>query len=441
VVEEEPKFPDRPGVARFTRSFNGTAAGIIFLILALPMFLKSMALAGFAALVVAVVFGVSAFRWSPSTNLKLVIGMLTLLVSLGAMETVIRLKNRLRHVEDMKPDPVLYWAPVPGSTIEAKDWHARGEFGGIIRYNIQGMRSDRDYAVPKKAGTFRVLLLGDSFVEARQVPLEKTFGSMLEKQLGTRADVINAGVTSLGAMTEYLHLRERCVSLQPDFVLQFFFMNDVSDDYFHNRYAYFDTSGELLGVRWPNLAPERQSRNPFSLVVDSVWEAFEYSATARQMRILRMRHELNWVPPEKGDVGTCPFGILKENYTEFDEAQWDRTKRYLQKSSDLAAKKGARYILICIPIAVQVGENQWTTGREVCGFPGTNVISCTNPQSVLQSFCGSKGILFLDLLPTFRKNASEKLYFDYDGHFNEAGHRVTARALYEFLVQQRLIPE
>lgn len=52
-------------------------------------------------------------------------------------------------------------------------WRHEGE--AFVRINRDGLR-DRDHALTKPAGTFRIAVLGDSYAEARSVALESTFG-------------------------------------------------------------------------------------------------------------------------------------------------------------------------------------------------------------------------------------------------------------------------
>jgi hypothetical protein len=52
----------------------------------------------------------------------------------------------------------------------------------FVRINSQGLR-DREHAKQKPPNTFRIAILGDSHAEAFQVPIEKTFWSVLESEL------------------------------------------------------------------------------------------------------------------------------------------------------------------------------------------------------------------------------------------------------------------
>lgn len=101
----------------------------------------------------------------------------------------------------------------------------------------QGLR-DREHAKEKPASTFRIAVLGDSFAEAFQVPIEKTFWSVLEWELsgcpamkGERVETINFGVAGYGTAQELQMLRHRASDYSPDLVLLAFFTgNDVQNN-------------------------------------------------------------------------------------------------------------------------------------------------------------------------------------------------------------------
>ena len=69
-------------------------------------------------------------------------------------------------------------------------------------FNAHGFRDyERSYTKPK--GTFRILVLGDSYVEALQVALENSFPALLEKKLNenstsTKFEVLNLGQSGFG---------------------------------------------------------------------------------------------------------------------------------------------------------------------------------------------------------------------------------------------------
>lgn len=69
-----------------------------------------------------------------------------------------------------------------------------------IKYKINGFGfRDNEFEVNKSTSVFRIVVVGDSFVEGYGVELEDTFIKVLEKKLNIskkRYEVINAGVAS-----------------------------------------------------------------------------------------------------------------------------------------------------------------------------------------------------------------------------------------------------
>ena len=107
-----------------------------------------------------------------------------------------------------------------------------GVFDVAVSVNAEGFR-DRDHAREKPPGTYRVALLGDSFVEAIQVPFEDSITAVLQRRLerhGVKVETINFGVSGSGTARQYLALREYGLRYQPDLVLLFLVGNDISDN-------------------------------------------------------------------------------------------------------------------------------------------------------------------------------------------------------------------
>src|SRR6266403_352890 len=114
---------------------------------------------------------------------------------------------------------------------------AIGEAKVNVRINSDGLR-DREHAIQKPAGTLRIAVLGDSYVEGMNVPLEKTFPAVLERELSSCAalgdrqvEVINFGVSGYGTAQELLTLREHVWKYDPDIILLAFY---TGNDFFNN---------------------------------------------------------------------------------------------------------------------------------------------------------------------------------------------------------------
>ena len=129
-------------------------------------------------------------------------------------------------------DTVRGYALKPGMS----GWY-RKEGAAYIQINSEGLR-DREHAKQKPPDTVRIALLGDSYAEALQVPLEDAFWVVLEERLrscpafaGRQIEVINFGVSGYGTAQELLTLRERVWDYAPDIVLLAVTTNnDITDN-------------------------------------------------------------------------------------------------------------------------------------------------------------------------------------------------------------------
>lgn len=108
--------------------------------------------------------------------------------------------------------------------------------GAALDSNRFGLR-ERDYELPKPAGTVRVVLLGDSYVLGSGVEADARFGVHLERFLRERTtlapppeiEVLHVGCSSWNLVAESAFLRRQLSLMQPDLVLHYSVSNDLSD--------------------------------------------------------------------------------------------------------------------------------------------------------------------------------------------------------------------
>ncbi|HSE26466.1 MAG TPA: SGNH/GDSL hydrolase family protein [Pyrinomonadaceae bacterium] len=116
-----------------------------------------------------------------------------------------------------------------------RGWY-RKEGKSYVAINSDGLR-DREHLITKPANTLRIAIIGDSFAEALQVPLELTFWSVMERQLAgcgspaKKLEVLNFGVSGYGTAQELITLRENVWKYSPDIIiLAFTTSNDITDN-------------------------------------------------------------------------------------------------------------------------------------------------------------------------------------------------------------------
>src|SRR6476469_1689471 len=114
-------------------------------------------------------------------------------------------------------------------------WIKRDEYTVQVSTNAERQRGP---SVPfeRTPGTFRILVLGDSFVEAAQVAERERFITRLQELLNasggpTRYEVVDGGCGGWGQVQELLYLQQEGPRYQPDLVLLAFFVgNDVANN-------------------------------------------------------------------------------------------------------------------------------------------------------------------------------------------------------------------
>ena len=93
---------------------------------------------------------------------------------------------------------------------------------------------DREFPRDKKSGTTRIAFFGDSFTEARQVPLERTFARQIEEGLNQKADgefeVLAIGMMGYGTTQSFLEYQRWRDPLQLDAAVYVFCENDPGNN-------------------------------------------------------------------------------------------------------------------------------------------------------------------------------------------------------------------
>jgi len=121
--------------------------------------------------------------------------------------------------------------PVRGQRLAA---NYDGWFAGVPAHtNSLGFRDTREYPLAKSAGTFRILVLGDSVTFGHGALYEASYPFLLEQRLrewrpDVKWEVWNLGIPGYNTAQELAYLKEVGGSYAPDLVIVGFFLNDFS---------------------------------------------------------------------------------------------------------------------------------------------------------------------------------------------------------------------
>jgi len=100
---------------------------------------------------------------------------------------------------------------------------------GLYFSSVEGVRSGAiGTAMAKRSATYRIALLGDSFMFGEEVPFEDSLGHQLEIALGSEFQVLNFGVPGYGVDQMYLRYEKDVRRWNPDVVILGFPDDDIA---------------------------------------------------------------------------------------------------------------------------------------------------------------------------------------------------------------------
>ena len=106
--------------------------------------------------------------------------------------------------------------------------------GGHVQTNGDGFR-ERSFSVTKPAGTYRIVVLGDSFTFGNGLEANERYSDRLQAWLPHGYEVLNFGAPGANTPQHLYTLRARVLPADPDFVLLQWFVNDIEGDSVEGR--------------------------------------------------------------------------------------------------------------------------------------------------------------------------------------------------------------
>lgn len=348
----------------------------------------------------------------------------------------------------------------------AEGWWTR-EGLTYVKINSQGYR-DREHAVAKPPGTFRIAILGDSFAEAFQVPQEKTFWSVMERKLeqcqrraNAKVEVMNFGISGMSTARELILLQERVWQYSPDLVvLLVTIANDIRDNSRSlSRYGklplpYFVVQDGKL-VRDDSLVAARNRTLVFRLQRSFIGDS--YSWLQNHLRILGLIYTLrenfdssrspeNREQQSKGRGAFNEPGLDSEVYRKPSTVEWEEawrvTEALLVKMRDEVELKGARFLVVTGSAGIQVTPNA-AVRQEFMNKLG--IKSLFDPDERIKALGKGEGFDVLNLAPSLYEYSSANGVFvqgsresEGRGHWNEIGHRLAGELISTEICRQDL---
>jgi lysophospholipase L1-like esterase len=343
-----------------------------------------------------------------------------------------------------------------------------------VTYNSRGWR-DVEHDFEKPPGVFRILVLGDSFMEAYSVELNEAFHRRiagLAKADGLNVETINLGVGGYGTLQQYLVFREVGRRYDPDLVLLGFHpANDVRD----NSIALerLVTEGLKVDSRpflamsstvdWTITQPDFEGARHRYIVAKARRDSFPQRLVRQYASIRATGDAINKIrnfgrSQTVGDgqaLGNEQLTVRNDIYptdpTNYPvsfckeppevTSAWAATSRILDRLETEIRQTGAEFAVFSVPAIQNVSPGairlKWIRPDD----PSRLCLAEAPSHRRLKTVLDELGVHFINLLPALREAHSKNAWlYGADFHWNAAGHELAAETVSEYLEAHNMVP-
>lgn len=327
--------------------------------------------------------------------------------------------------------------------------------------NALGM-NDEEFVVPKPAGRFRILAIGDSFTYGI-VPYPQAVMTILEMRLrescsGQDLDVLNFGISGTGVRDYETIVMLGFATYDPDLVLVNFYAGNDGPDLYQFTHERSRARGVLASLDALRLWTLAGNALRLWQGVDNLGKpppvapADRGPAPRGGMQVDPSRHVSEQTPALTGPVftETAFVGVqvdeLRRMYRPEDPAIVDRAWRSVLGHLDTirreVARRGRRMALAVYPSSLQVYPAQRAAlvetlrHRNRYAALSLDALDPWLPNRQLTAYCQRTALACVDLTPVFieaSQASADALYKERDTHWTIRGNRVAAEAEARFL--------
>ncbi len=338
------------------------------------------------------------------------------------------------------------WDPVLGVRHRAGmkgTWYRETRAPVRVELNSLGFRNG-PLERRKPAGTVRVLMLGDSYLEGMQIPFHQLVSERLRVRLqqampAKRVEVLNGGVAGWGQSEQSLYLAQRAWPYEPDLVVSFLNLgNDLRDNWYRTgspvRPSY-ELRGDSLVLHPPFLPP---------------WKIFLRDRVLAHLaipKLVRMYfiHRFEWARLWAVKQGLILRNVGKPRSREEEDAVLEIGRRLYGRMAAECARHRVPLVVLQFPYGLQLvrfyPDTSYTSSKLRRGAPGASQPYEYLGEEMARFFLRS-GMSFVRADSAFAAAVSrgDTLYIDFDGHWTARGHDVAASLLAEHILSRGLLP-
>lgn len=364
----------------------------------------------------------------------------SLVITLAVLEIYFRLFDP-QSLRLSQPDAVLGWNHVPNTS----GFWRKACFSSELRFNSEGMR-DIEHTREKPQGTYRIAVIGDSFVTAQEVAFNQTFFRQLQhilKQRGKNLEVLGFGVRGFGTDQEYLLLENYALKYDPDLVFLTFVPNDVRNNFLalekNPAKPYFELLPDGTLTPRPFTPMPDHSDSWKSVLFENLHTVRFVYFRAEQVPVIhnalvKFGIYANVVPTQSAPDDLMNNTVYRDPpWPPEWEAAWRVTRGLLRAMKNTSKNSGAEFILFSVTRKVQVDDKMFKALEE--GHPNIP-LAYDNLEKRLATFSENESIGYVSSLLAMREfQASGKsVHLSCDGHWSRDAHQRAAELLADYLV-------
>ena len=341
-------------------------------------------------------------------GMRVVLTIFSLGVALLSAEVIVRVACP-QQLAVLRPD---IWEPV-----EILGWRKQPHLNTTVNNGegAVGLYTDsRGFRIgsgPRPAGGKRILLLGDSFVEALAVEYEESMAGQIEARFSKQAvgpvEVWSTGVSHWGPCQYLILMKSLLPDHKFDLVLVALFAGNDAVEEWQRSFAV----RESTAARW--MSPLHR--------VDWFLKCRSHVFT-----LIKSGVELLLVRLDLRKTDLAPMCLKSEATSR----RWDVTADICAEIRNTAALHGVETLFFLIPSDLQVNRDMFLAQVRRAGLDSGDW-DLDQPDDLLRAALETRGLDTIDLLPTLRAGfaADNELYGRVDNHLNARGHAVVANAL------------
>lgn len=323
----------------------------------------------------------------------------------------------------------------------------------FVRISSRGFR-DEERSYDKPSNTFRIAVLGNSWTEALQVPLEKTYTSVLQQKLnegrcfaGKRVEVLNFGVAGYSTAQELLLLQQEVWKYRPDLVLLAFYpardiannVRELNNALDPERSPYFIYRGGQLVLddsfrSLPALQSRQIAIQNLGYQLDDHIRVLQAVHALQRFGKIRIAMAAAKERAEKSGVDNLEYAIYAPPSLPSMQSAWKVTEGLLLAMREETAVHGAEFRIVTLATRPQVMPDPEKRAElmQKLGVP-----DFAYADQRIKQLGEISGIPVINLAPPLSTHAeTHHVYLNGfnssnlgAGHWNETGHRLAAEAI------------